>query len=77
MRVLLLGGTGPIGGPIVRELTRRGHDVMARARSHNDSTRHLLTPKSSAKTRSPRRWVNGDEVTRSTNSSAVTKHGAV
>ena len=33
MRVLVLGGTGSIGGPIVRELIRYGHDVVALARS--------------------------------------------
>lgn len=29
MRVLVLGGTGSMGGPIVRELIRRGHEVIA------------------------------------------------
>jgi nucleoside-diphosphate-sugar epimerase len=33
MRVLVLGGTGSIGQPLVRELVRRRHDVMALARS--------------------------------------------
>jgi uncharacterized protein YbjT (DUF2867 family) len=33
MRVLVFGGTGSIGGPIVRELIRWGHDVVALARS--------------------------------------------
>lgn len=33
MRVLVLGGTGSIGWPIVRELIRRGHEVWALARS--------------------------------------------
>lgn len=33
MRILMLGGTGSIGAPVVRELVTRGHDVIALARS--------------------------------------------
>lgn len=33
MRVFLLGGTGSIGAPVLRELVRRGHEVVALARS--------------------------------------------
>jgi len=33
VRVFILGGTGVIGAPIVRELINRGHDVRALARS--------------------------------------------
>jgi uncharacterized protein YbjT (DUF2867 family) len=62
MRVLVLGRTGSIGGPIVRELTSRGHDVIALARS-DVSARKLA--------------AQGAVVTPSTNGSAATKHGAV
>lgn len=40
MRVLLLGGTGSIGTPVLRELIDRGHDVVALARSD----RSAVTP---------------------------------
>lgn len=33
MRILVLGGTGSIGAPLVRELVRHGHEVLALARS--------------------------------------------
>lgn len=33
MRVLMLGGTGSIGAPIVGELNKRGHNVLALSRS--------------------------------------------
>jgi nucleoside-diphosphate-sugar epimerase len=33
MRVFLLGGTGSIGTPVLHELLRRGHEVVALARS--------------------------------------------
>lgn len=37
MRVLVLGGTGKIGSHVLRELVRRGHDVVALARSDSSS----------------------------------------
>ncbi len=40
MRVLVLGGTGAIGAPLVRELLRSGHEVTALARSA-DSARKV------------------------------------
>jgi nucleoside-diphosphate-sugar epimerase len=40
MRILLLGGTGTIGAPLVRELLRSGHQVTALARSA-DSARQV------------------------------------
>ncbi|MGI9413903.1 MAG: NAD-dependent epimerase/dehydratase family protein [Hyphomicrobiales bacterium] len=39
MRVFVLGGTGSIGGPLVRCLVRRGHGVMALARSPGSADR--------------------------------------
>lgn len=42
MRVLILGGTGTIGAPLVRELLRSGHEVTALARSA-DSARKVAS----------------------------------
>jgi nucleoside-diphosphate-sugar epimerase len=39
MRVLVLGGTGAIGAPVVRELVRSGHEVLALARSAASAAR--------------------------------------
>src|SRR3954469_10604165 len=38
MRVLVLGGTGSIGAPVVRALVGRGHHVIALARSDSSAT---------------------------------------
>jgi len=60
MRVLVLGGTGSIGGPIVRELTRRGHDVIALARSEV-SARTLAAQGAvpiAGNLSAPERWVS-------------------
>jgi nucleoside-diphosphate-sugar epimerase len=39
VRVFILGGTGSIGSPIVRELVNRGHDVWALARSDGSAAK--------------------------------------
>jgi nucleoside-diphosphate-sugar epimerase len=39
MRLLLLGATGTIGAPVLRELIGRGHDVIALARSDVSATK--------------------------------------
>jgi nucleoside-diphosphate-sugar epimerase len=39
LRVFILGGTGSIGSPIVRELIKRGHKVWALARSEASSAK--------------------------------------
>lgn len=40
MRVLVAGGTGAIGGPLVRQLIERGHEVTATTR-HPERAEHL------------------------------------
>ena len=42
MRVFVLGGTGSIGSPILRELRKRGHEVWALARSDVSATKLLF-----------------------------------
>jgi nucleoside-diphosphate-sugar epimerase len=37
VRVLVLGGTGSIGAPVLHQLVRRGHDVIALARSEGSA----------------------------------------
>lgn len=38
VRILVLGGTGSIGAPVLRELVRRGHRVIALARSDRSAS---------------------------------------
>jgi hypothetical protein len=44
MRILVPGGTGSIGGPVVRELRRRGHAVVALARAESSARRLAALP---------------------------------
>lgn len=59
MRVLVLGGTGSIGGPVVRELTRRGHEVIALARSDASAgkLRRIGAMPLEGDISSPERWL--------------------
>ncbi|HTZ77250.1 MAG TPA: NAD-dependent epimerase/dehydratase family protein [Stellaceae bacterium] len=60
MRILVLGGTGSIGAPVVRELVGRGHAVTALARS-TESARRLAelgaTPIVGGDIRAPETWL--------------------
>jgi nucleoside-diphosphate-sugar epimerase len=47
VRVLILGGTGTIGAPLVRELLRSGHEVTSLARSA-DSAQKIAATRSAA-----------------------------
>ena len=59
MRVLVLGGTGSIGGPVVRELVRGGHEVVALARSaaSADSVARLGARPIAGDMATPERWL--------------------
>ncbi len=61
MRVLVLGGTGSIGAPVVRALTARGHDVLALARSAGSAQRlaALGATPMAGDMRAPEAWVSG------------------
>jgi nucleoside-diphosphate-sugar epimerase len=59
VRVFVLGGTGSIGSPVVRELIRRGHDVCGLARSDTSAAKLAecgATPVA-GDIASPERWV--------------------
>ena len=59
MRVFVLGGTGSIGLPIVREFVKGGHDVWALARSDVAAARlaELGVTPVAGDIASPARWV--------------------
>lgn len=59
MRVFVLGGTGSIGLPMVRELIQRGHDVWALARSESSSSKlaELGATVVAGDIASPQRWT--------------------
>ena len=59
MRVLVLGGTGSIGGPVVRELIRAGHEVVALARSvaSADSVARIGARPIAGDMATPERWL--------------------
>ena len=61
MRVLVLGGTGSIGGPVVRAILKRGHHVLALARSETSAQKvaafgALPVP---GDIRRPEEWLGG------------------
>ena len=41
MKILVTGGTGAVGRPLVAELERRGHDVWVADRGHNHSEKYM------------------------------------
>lgn len=59
MRVLVLGGTGSIGGPVVRELIQAGHEVVALARSvaSADSVARIGARPIAGDMETPERWL--------------------
>jgi nucleoside-diphosphate-sugar epimerase len=61
MRVLVLGGTGSIGRPILRELLREGHDVVALVRSADSADRvaALGARPLAGDISVPHRWLEG------------------
>jgi nucleoside-diphosphate-sugar epimerase len=59
VRVLVLGGTGSIGAPVVRELVKRGHDVLVLARSSVAAQKVAVFGAQSIRgdIRTPERWL--------------------
>jgi nucleoside-diphosphate-sugar epimerase len=61
MRVFVLGGTGSIGGSVVAELARRGHEVIALARSEAAAKKvsSLGAAPMAGDLTTPEQWVSG------------------
>ena len=59
MRVFVLGGTGSIGSPVVSALIKRGHDVLALARSDGAASKlaEMGATVVAGDIASPERWV--------------------
>jgi nucleoside-diphosphate-sugar epimerase len=57
--VLVLGGTGSIGIPVLREIVRRGHDVVALARSDDSASKliELGAVPIAGNIETPERWI--------------------
>ncbi|GLS32716.1 Nucleoside-diphosphate-sugar epimerase [Mesorhizobium albiziae] len=59
MRIFILGGTGSIGAPVVRELAATGHDVIGLARSERSAARlaELGATPLAGDIRQPEEWI--------------------
>jgi nucleoside-diphosphate-sugar epimerase len=60
VRVLVLGGTGSIGTPVLRELVRRGHDVIALVRSERSAKKvaELTAMPIAGDIGTPEQWIS-------------------
>jgi nucleoside-diphosphate-sugar epimerase len=59
VRVLVLGGSGSIGAPVVRELVKRGHEVVALVRSNSAAQKvtRLGARARNGDIKSPHDWI--------------------